>query len=392
MNFVIFSYNFLPKADAEAYCTTRFASALSDCGHKVTVVTMNWPSEVSSKTYNDLVSHAVNIVRVPRQETKKKPVLARVRYLTDDWEAPNFARCIAVLLEVLKREESPILISRTHPIASLIVAWHCRNYAKKWIAHLSDPIPYWGGVIKRALMKIWCRRAFRDADGISVTCENAIRFYKETYGVAFNEAKAFVTPHIGDPWLCSETEKRVQDSIPTLVHTGLFYAGRGAVPLLESLLRLQEKGLKVRFIQCGEVDPSIDDVFSDLENVVRIDDKSPITAASLIENATVSFVSDVEPQSDYVPYIPSKFVYQLFTDCPMVVFTRKDSPMAKLCSEYPDSGLFWADSQEPLSLDNAIVLGISSNADNFSRDAIRLRFCRQNVANCFTANTERLLA
>ena len=40
MNFVIYSYNFFPQADAESFCATRFASALARANHNVTVVTM----------------------------------------------------------------------------------------------------------------------------------------------------------------------------------------------------------------------------------------------------------------------------------------------------------------------------------------------------------------
>jgi len=45
MNIVIFSRNFYPQNDAEAFCTTRFASALAEIGHNVHVVTAEYPCD-----------------------------------------------------------------------------------------------------------------------------------------------------------------------------------------------------------------------------------------------------------------------------------------------------------------------------------------------------------
>ena len=65
MNLVIYTYNFLPQADAEAFCATRFASAMARRGHNVTVVTMDWPMQVSRSTYDALVNPKLKIVKVP---------------------------------------------------------------------------------------------------------------------------------------------------------------------------------------------------------------------------------------------------------------------------------------------------------------------------------------
>lgn len=393
MNVVIFSYHFLPMADAEAFCTARFASALADSGHKVIVVTMDWPPAVSDDVYNVLVSKKLHIERVPRVVPEKGCFFARLRYLTHEWEAINIKRCVKVLTSILKEEEAPILISRAQPIISLIVAWYCRKYAKRWIAHFSDPIPFYGKGLKRVFLKFWCSRAFRHADGISVTCDSALRFYKETYGEIFDEKKAFVTPHIGEPWLSSGTDniKPLGDTtVPILVHTGLFYAGRGAGPLVDALMDLDSKGYQLLFVQAGEIDAPIRHAFDGLKNARRIDDKSPKLAAELVEKASASFVADLIPKMDYVPYMPSKFVYQLFTDCPMVVFSKKDSPMARVCREYSNSGLFFADADEPKSLNNAISQALSVDRNLFDRTKVRKQFSIKSVADTFVENVSSL--
>lgn len=384
MNFVIFSYHFLPMAGAESYCTTRFASALAAAGHDVTVVTMGWPCGVSDAVVKKLVDDRLKIIRVPIKMANKAPVLSRLRYLTHEWEAVNLTNCIAVLKKVLKGIDHPILVSRTHPISSLIVAWHCRKLAAKWVAHLSDPIPFFGGKLKRDLMRFWCRRAFRDADRISVTCDNAVRFYRDEYGCDFDENKCVITPHIGDPWLASDEIYSRFDDLPTIVHTGLFYAGRGARPLLSAIKTLNDSDCPCRFIQVGEVDASIKNVFKAVPNVLQLDNLSPSLSTAVVESSDVSFVSDVQLAGDYIPYMPSKFAYHIFTDKPIVVFSKKDSPMGHYCVRYPNSALFFADSDRPETLADALRLAVlAASSRQFDRVGLREDFTASRVAERF---------
>lgn len=384
MNFVIFSYHFLPMAGAESYCTTRFASALAAAGHDVTVVTMDWPKGVSDAVVKTLVDDRLKIIRVPIKTVNKAPVLSRLRYLTHEWEAVNLTNCISALKKVLKGVDHPILVSRTHPISSLIVAWHCRKLAFKWVAHLSDPIPYFGGRLKKSLMRLWCRRAFRDADLISVTCCHVIRFFQKEYGKGFDVNKCIVTPHIGDPWLASDEIFHRTGDVPVIVHTGLFYAGRGALPLLAAIKQLNESGFPCRLVQVGEVDSSIKDVFKSVPNVEQIDNLSPSLSSAVVEASDVSFVADMQFPDNYIPYMPSKFVYQIFTDKPLVIFSKIDSPMGSCCSNYKRSGLFFADSDHPETLANAIKLALASRCTIYpERDEIRKCFSAANVSAVF---------
>lgn len=385
MNFVIFSYHFLPMAGAESYCTTRFASALAQAGHDVHVVTMDWPKSVSDKVYDTLVNPSIKITRVPLRKPVRAPIWSRMRYFTHEWESVNVLACIKVLKKVLQNIDSPILVSRTHPIVSLIVAWHCRKYAEKWIAHLSDPIPFYGGKLKRALMRLWCKRAFRDADGISVTCENAIRFYREFYGKSCDVSKMFVTPHIGDPWLASDERFSKPTEFPMIAHTGLFYAGRGAEPLLAAIKELNDGGCRCHFAQVGEVDSGIKDVFKGNPDVTQLENLSPSLSTAVMEAADALFVSDLQLPWTYIPYVPSKFAYQIFTDKPMVVFTKKDSMMGWCCRQYQSAGLFFADSDNPSSLVGAIRSAVDAveNKVEFDRAAIRKVFSPKEVSKNF---------
>lgn len=388
MNIVVFSYHFLPKASAESFCTTRFASALAAAGHNVHVVTMDCQREVSDAVYEKLVDRRLMITRVPMRKIFRPPLWSRLLFLTHEFESVNVLRGIAALRKVLRTTEHPVLVSRTHPLASLIVSWYCRDFAEKWIAHFSDPIPFYGGRLKRFLMRLWCKRAFRSANGISVTCDNAVRFYRENYGADCHEYKFFVTPHIGDPWLVSDEHYNKPDDLPMVAHTGLFYEGRGAVPLINAIGALNHEGCECRFVQVGEVDMTLRSEFEKAENVLHIDDMSPSLSTAVVEASDVLFISDVQIPGDYIPYMPSKFVYQLFTDKPMVVYTKRDSPMGRFCQHYGSAGLFFADSNNPEDLRKAIKLAVDAarNSCSFDRSGIRREFSSWKVASEFVDN------
>ena len=85
MNFVIFSYNYLPQNNPEAFCTARFANALAEAGHEVHVVTMEHPRQIPADLETELTPAVNHVTRVP-MKTLKKTVWPRVRYQTPDWD------------------------------------------------------------------------------------------------------------------------------------------------------------------------------------------------------------------------------------------------------------------------------------------------------------------
>lgn len=234
--------------------------------------------------------------------------------------------------------------------------------------------------MKRYLMELWCKRAFRDADAISLTCENAKRFYAEHYGRIFADTKVLITPHIGEPWLSANEQFKRSDDLPLLAHTGLFYAGRGARPLLSAIAELATEGFPCQFVQVGEVDSPIENVFKNMPQVQQIDDCSPSLSAAVVEAADVLYVADVQLKGDYIPYMPSKFAYQIFTDKPMVVYTKKDSPMAQYCRRYPEAGLFFADLDSEGSLKMALESALRCVGKRVCREGLRHDFCAAVVA------------
>lgn len=378
MNFVIFSYNFLPLNDAEAYCTTRFASALAFMGHNVTVVTMDHKSGVTENVYDQLVSKDLQIVRLPVLR-KERPLTDRLRYFTYEWEAVCFSSCIKKVKEILSKTKDPILITRSNPLASSIVGWHCRKFAKKWIAHLSDPIPIpgrdtdWKNFHKYVNI-FWMNRVLRDADIVSVTCPNAIRAFHDKYGSVTKKTKFIVTPHIGDPPLSQSSSPGniAGNQLRQIVHKGIMCHGRGAEALIEAVSELNKKGEKCEFIQCGQVD-----------DVGHLFENNPFARRQDRIEGDVEYIPDLDVPLSYCPFLASKFVYRVYDNKPILLYTNKDSLSAQLAMKYPEAGIFFADNSKAGALKETLKKALSFDPATIDRSRIRQEFTRERIGNDF---------
>lgn len=390
MNFVIFSAEFPPKNGAEGFCTARFASALAEFDHSVHVVTLESPQEVSKSVMDFLVDSRVRITRIPHTGTGCNN-LARLFYLTTEWTSASYPRIIATLKNVLKSYEKPILISRSLPETSHIVAWHCRREAYRWIAHFSDPIPFgnMGGDFRSslwgALSKRWVRKVLRDASGISLTCTDAVRFYDETYGRLFNSKPVHVTRHIGEPPLPmggvsihNRSRREIQ-----IVHSGSLTGNRGEQQIVTALDCVNAHGVRVRFIQVGSCCSRSTAILGGREDVDIKTNISPDEMASIFAAADISFIPDVQIELPYIPFMPSKFVYQLFSDKPLLLYSKPGSPMHTYYSRYPEAGLHFADYTKSGSLVEALLELLSGDKRKLDRREIRKGFTRGKVISGF---------
>lgn len=396
MNIVVFSYNFLPMSDAESFCTTRFCSALAEIGHNVHVVTMDHPQSVSSDVYNQLVNPKLTITRIPFRR-KGKYNFYRLRYLTAEWSSCNFGLAIKTLGNILEQYKNPILISRSFPESSHIISWHVRHRARNWIAHFSDPIPFrFGtksikGLIWDGLTRYWMRKTILGCDAISLTCNEANLFYQDAYGKCFEAKPVFITQHIGNPplqtpclWQKPFTEKMI-------VHSGMLNRARGLLQILDALDEINKNSKQVRFIQVGSCDRTTKGLLQNRRDADVFDSVNPDLAASIVKSSDVSLISDVQVPMSYTPFLPSKFVYQLFSEKPLVLYSKPGSPMWRLFSDYPNAGLFVADYTKPQTLVEAIKSAIITPSSNIVRIDIRKGFDNKEVARNFISQVTKII-
>ena len=390
MNFVYYSYNFFPQADAESYCATRFASALARVGHQVTVVTMDWPMQVSEKTYHALVSDRLHIIRLPFSSKKNTPIKALLWYGHNSQFAVDVSNSVKRVKELLRSIEAPILITRTHPVVSTMVGLQTYRFAHKWIAHFSDPIPWIDGysntlghhLLKRLELNI-IRNALVHADGISVTCKHACKFYKEQYGYAFDEKKAFVTTHIGDHRLDSSPSVYTRETDHILLHPGSLLAHRGGLVIANVMKQLSEVDHSIKFIQVGEVEGTLLDTLEAYNNITVYNTVSPEDSVRFGNIAKAIFIPDFESNLAYSPFILSKFVYQLMGDRPIVLYSKKDCAMYDYALRYPESGIFWAEEGNEESLKKAIIEAMNSDSKTIDRSRLRTVFSEKTIVDNF---------
>ena len=401
MNFIIVSELYLPLASAEAYCTVRFASALAQAGHTVHVVTIDHPVQVSQDVIRKLSNPRVKVTVVPYKRPRKRPLFSQIRYRTVDWEVVALPGFIQKLVEILQATDQPILISRTYSIISLIAAWHCRNKVKLWVAHLSDPIPGRGrhpgmglmGRVKDFMLRFWIRRAFKDADAVSVTCSNVIRFYREEYGSVVDCHPVFVTTHIGDNLLNGTSSASVPMSLnfKTVVHQGQLFYARGVGPLMDALRQLNASGIACRFLQVGRLDTNCRAKIDKESFVDIVDNPDPKMAAEYTKKASVVYVPDFQSDRSYSLWLMSKFVYTIYEDKPIVVLSAEDSAKHEYAIRFPEAGIFWADQSRPETLVEALKAAFSCAPSQIDRSRIRQEFSAKKIASDFVANVTRVM-
>lgn len=392
MNFVVYSHGFLPANDAEGFCTARFVNALAGQGHHVDVVTMNWPQQVEDDVVNELLANKITVHRVERRDGKR-PIWARLRYLSRDWSAANISSSVAVVRSVLKKRRNPILVSRGNPEASHIVGFLSRDLALKWVVHFSDPYPWFGPPWVERIGRWWGRRLISSADYCSITCEEVKRFFKENYGNVYrkNEAKFIVTTHIGDPLLGGRRALTHDSTVYTIAHCGFLSTERGLDAVLSELpMAAIEK--KIRFLQLGMVSERdvkrIRTAPNFFESKLGLHTRE---VTDVFQVADINLVSDLKTHLPYIPFLPSKFVYALFTDTPILVYTMKNSCMHRYSIEYPEAGVWFADVNEPGSLGSAVErIYKERKAMTIDRSRIRKCFLSQTVAEKFAKDIQVL--
>ena len=399
MNFVIFARNFYPLNDAEAFCSTRFASALAKAGHSVHVVTAEYPGEGGG--YKALVHPNLKITRV-KAEKRECRVTSRLSALKTinlrhatvmDGDIHNLAAFVSATKEALSQYKDPILVTRALPMMSLYVGWHCRKHAAKWISHLSDPIPgtpYCSMLVRLqcAFMRFWLRRAFRYADATSVTCKRAIRWYQETLGAVVDESRCFVTTHIGDNKLESKGGKSNlrTDGKDVILHSGDMYFGRGEL-ILDAVEELNKRGVSCTFVQDRSVNSVLAAKFRRYPHAMLMDGmRTAEESVALMESASAVFVADFSSSLDYSATFMSKFVYQAFGDKPMIVYANVDSEKHDYCVRYPEAGLFFAEQGNLKSLVGACRAALSCDKAHIDRTALRLWFSEDRIAKDFIRN------
>lgn len=403
MNFVVVAWHFLPEDNAEGYCTSRFVNSLAEAGHHVTVVTPVVDGPVSVFVSKQILRQSIDVVRV--KLPSKTPTFRKVcRWLCmGKVFAWSFKEYYVALKDVLKRTDNPILVSRGLPINGSLVAYACRKMSKLWIAHFSDPEPFGylgendSGVRHRVSLKdrffhcclwLYVRKILNAADAISVTCEEVLPFFKMRFPCFYARfsQKFFVVPHIGDPVLVPEEVKdyREVSNVSVVSHVGYLSPERYVREVLGEVAEVNARVQGIELLFLGLVDHNAIGVLKDTAIAIRyIKSADPGEATNVACSSTVCLVVDSRTSFGFSPFLPSKFVYLLFQEKPIVAYALEGSSMSNFAKRFPEAGIYVASPAEKGTLARALEKAITHKEDHFNRDGIRRVFASNVVARRF---------
>ncbi len=311
----------------EGICTGRLIRALLDGGHKVTVLT-------SSKEGSLLQHPCLNKVvfsHRPRYPRAVFEILAKL----EGGIANNFYFWSKKAAGHDFAEDIPdVFYGRAWPHASMIPAYRlAQRYQRPLILHFSDPFPapnenlVFDDDFFRGLQQMV------DAAGaITFTNDETIAYQREY--LDFEVSKAHVLNHV--------SPKPVIFGNPGqagyFYHVGGVGPSRSPVPLLKGFaLHLSSyPGSRLYFVgaHAKYVEPEVDAL--GLSSAVKV---LPFThdVQTVFEKAGVLVSIDtlVEPAI----FTPTKIVEYMVTDRPILAITPKNSPVSKLLTRVPETGV-----------------------------------------------------
>jgi glycosyltransferase involved in cell wall biosynthesis len=341
LEIVCVSHNAPPMNDAEALCTGRLLSALVQLGAKVHLVTGDGQPALDPSIVDEIFDPRIEVTTVLAPSGRFHRASSMIRYGYHGTHVEWMKPAILATQQVLAKLTKPILMTRACPWVSNFVGYYCRHLSAGWVAHFSDPFPphEWQSHalsrFARPINRIWARRILKQADLVTVTCPNAIRYIEEKSGIPFRD-KAMVVTHLAMPQIQPgnfKLERKPGEFV--IAHIGTLFMRRRPDLLLNGAILAMEKHPEIRFLQYGHVDQGTLDLarsspaFSRLE-IRHIDNLSPRDAADLQAQVDVNVIVDTDLGLHYSPFSLSKFPHAACTGKPMLMLSTEDSEMARL--------------------------------------------------------------
>jgi len=239
--------------------------------------------------------------------------------------------------KILKKEAIEVIISRSTPFASHLVALKVKSTSGlPWVADFSDPWtqnPYQeSNAMWRILDEYLERKVAFAADRIIFTNRFARELFLNKYKT-MKEEKVIVIPNQYDPENFAEKEKVTRSEAFTIVHTGNLYGIRSPEPILKALRELKDQEgidekIKVKLI--GVVKDRFRRLISKygLEDIVEIINMIPHKdVLHHLHTADVLLLIDA-PTDGPSPFLPMKLLEYIRVGRPILAITPFDGASA----------------------------------------------------------------
>jgi len=229
--------------------------------------------------------------------------------------------------KVLRKEPIEVIISRSTPFASHLVALKLKSLSGvPWVADFSDPWtqnPYLENV--RALDESLERKVVFAADRIIFTNRFARKLFLNKYKNIKKE-KVIVIPNQYDPEDFAKQENVTASKVFTVVHTGSFYGIRSSETFLKTLRMLKDQegfGEKIKVKLIGTVNYKLRRLISKyrLEDIVETIDTIPHkNVLHHLRAADILLLIDA-PTDEPSPFLPLKLVEYIRVGKPILAIT-----------------------------------------------------------------------
>ena len=392
-NIVCFSLNAPPLNNAEAFCTARFISALTQQDINVHLITIDHPQQLDKSIVDELLDKKIIITRLtlPKQSMFKSAI-NKIKHLffAEFSEYTDFF--VTEVKTILQSYEKPILLTRGWPPASNIIGCYLSKYYSKWIAHFGDPYPGLGIYSRRTIIyKLfdlrWAKRIFKRADLVTVTSRNAIKHFNNTLNKDYSK-KIEVAYHIGYPALTYPEQVNLFDqNCFNFTHVGFWSYIRYMKEIITEFNMGYAEWPSFKLVQFGKIEEN-NSYIKDINKYPWISIKgnanaSPRDSSYILANAYMNIIVDQNDGLEYCPYLASKFVYAIWSGRPVIGIGQEDSEMSKLSKEYPS--FYFVNIRKPNELYNLILSLKDKNESEilFPDKKIKELFTPESVASKF---------
>jgi glycosyltransferase involved in cell wall biosynthesis len=240
--------------------------------------------------------------------------------------------------QIIKREKIGVIISKSTPIASHLVALNLKSsHGLPWIADFSDPwvagnpfLKYRSECFRRIDESLESQVA-HSADRIIFTTEGIKAQFLNKYK-NIQENKVSVIPNSYDPEDFMEPHQITKSDNFLIVHTGNFYHARSPEPFLKALKLLRDNenisNVRVKFIgRIGEFRNLITKYgLSDI--VEAVGPVSHKDVVSYLYSANVLLLVDAPFSNEASVFLPSKLVEYICVEKPILAITPEKSASA----------------------------------------------------------------
>jgi len=329
---------FVPRCDSEAFCSAKFADALSDAGAAVSIfacplygmqtvdVSPLW-DRVRKLVVDFPVSSSIDPIQSLRMAARFKSL--------------SYARWIGAALQEAQRIQSDrpfdVVYSRSLPMFGHIAGYWCAKYlGLPWVANVNDPWDWHLFPVRlvnkrripNVISNLWMKKTFRSADLVTYPSQRLHAYHEKISGIRHH---SLVIPHVGTVPLRDAPPQQPSQTF-SLVHAGKLglseATGRSAVPLLRGLrLFLQdfpEAAEITRLVFVGPSDGAMESLASELQLTAIVSSVGRVTyeqSLNFIRDASVCVLVEAEMPEGI--FLPSKLVDYLSARKPVLALSPR---------------------------------------------------------------------